>query len=395
MLITDKVMVDSQRHIDSNGYMHIDKSNLTKEQIAPYVGDSIPEWRELGLDPKKVYHIYRPAEEIEKAVDTFNGLPLMFGHWDMDADTIGTVKEYVVGSLGTDAEFNAPYLTNSITITDKKAIEAVESGEYKELSAGYSCVLDMTGGLFDGQNYDGVMREIKGNHIALVQEGRAGHDVRVADSLSNKGGENVGVREKILNFITELLGDKEALNELMNTEEIKKEEVKEEAKEVLPNETVDETPVEAVGEDIKQAMAKAGLDPEDASQQKAFIAGMSVEKVDDGCKDEETVTENEEGVENTTVVGDSVEDMKKHFAELWEASETVAPFVGKINNPMAFDSASDIYKKALVNAGIVLDGVDPVSYKAMVSMLQRPVVMNNDVDEDDPINKALAGIKSV
>jgi hypothetical protein len=395
MLITDKVMVDSQRHIDSNGYMHIDKSNLTKEQIAPYVGDSIPEWRELGLDPKKVYHIYRPAEEIEKAVDTFNGLPLMFGHWDMDADTIGTVKEYVVGSLGTDAEFNAPYLTNSITITDKKAIEAVESGEYKELSAGYSCVLDMTGGLFDGQNYDGIMREIKGNHIALVQEGRAGHDVRVADSLESKGGENVGVREKILNFITELLGDKEALNELMNTEEIKKEEVKEEVKEVLPNETVDETPVEAVGEDIKQAMAKAGLDPEDASQQKAFIAGMSVEKVDDACKDEETVTETEEGVENTTVVGDSAETMKKHFAELWEACEAVAPFVGKINNPMAFDSASDIYKKALVNAGIVLDGVDPVSYKAMVSMLQRPVVMNNDVDEDDPINKALAGIKSV
>ena len=66
MLIKDKVMVDSQRHIDSNGYMHIDKSNLTKEQIAPYVGDSIPEWRELGLDPKKVYHIYRPAEEIER-----------------------------------------------------------------------------------------------------------------------------------------------------------------------------------------------------------------------------------------------------------------------------------------------------------------------------------------
>jgi hypothetical protein len=102
--------------------MHVDKSNITKEQVAPYMGDSIPEWQELGLDPKKVYNIYRPAEELEKAVPTFNGLPLMLEHWDMDADTIGNVKEHVVGSLGTDANYEAPYLTNSITIIDAKAI---------------------------------------------------------------------------------------------------------------------------------------------------------------------------------------------------------------------------------------------------------------------------------
>lgn len=398
MIIQDKIIIDTARHKDSNGYMHVDKSNITKEQVAPYMGSSIPEWQELGLDANKVYQIYRPADEIKKAVDTFNGLPLMFEHWDMDADTIGEVKQYVVGSLGTDANFEEPYLTNSLTITDAKAIEAVESGEYKELSAGYSCVLDMTGGLFDGISYDGVMRDIKGNHVALVQEGRAGHDVKVADSAL-KGGENVGIREKIINFVTELLGDKEVLKELMENEEIKKEEVKTE--EVLQNETVDETPVEEVAEEIKQAMANAGLDPEDKNQQKAFIAGMAMnESVEDGCsKDEategEAETPAEEGEETTEKVGDSAEDMKKHFASLWEASEAVAPFVGKINNPMAFKDASDIYKKALVNAGVVLDGVDPSSYKAMVSMLQRPVVMQMETDTDDPINKMLAGIKSV
>jgi hypothetical protein len=90
--------------------------------------------------------------------------------------------------------------------------------------------------------------------------------------------------------------------------------------------------------------------------------------------------------------------MKKHFASLWEASEAVAPFIGKVNNPMAFDSASDIYKKALVNAGINLEGIEPMAYKAMfktMTAMQKPQAMANDVKDDDPINAKLMGIRSI
>lgn len=97
MLINDKYTFDSARTKDSNGYMHVAVSNLTKEQVVPYMGDSIPGYKELGLEPDKVYQIYRPADEIEKAVETFNGLPLMLDHWDMDAENIP--KDKVVGCL--------------------------------------------------------------------------------------------------------------------------------------------------------------------------------------------------------------------------------------------------------------------------------------------------------
>jgi hypothetical protein len=238
--------------------------------------------------------------------------------------------------------------------------------------------------------------------VALVPEGRAGHDVKVADASFSKGGENVGAWEKLKNLLLEFITDKEVLNELMNTEEIKNEEVTT-VEPVAENEMPkDETPVEEVGEEIKEAMRMAGLDPEDMSQQKAFIAGMSANKAEDACKDEEpaeeapaTDTTEEAPAEK---VGDSAEDMKKHFASLWEASEAVAPFIGKVNNPMAFDSASDIYKKALVNAGISVEGVDPVAYKAMfntMTAMQKPQAMANDVKDDDPINKMLQGIKSI
>jgi hypothetical protein len=60
-----------------------------------------------------------------------------------------------------------------VLITDERAIEDAEQGK-TELSCGYSCDLDMTPGVMDGQHYDAVQKNIRGNHVALVTRGRAG-----------------------------------------------------------------------------------------------------------------------------------------------------------------------------------------------------------------------------
>ena len=60
------------------------------------------------------------------------------------------------------------------------SIGEIEAGK-KELSMGYFCDYELTPGTFDGQHYDAVQRNIRGNHIALVEEGRMGADVRVMD----------------------------------------------------------------------------------------------------------------------------------------------------------------------------------------------------------------------
>jgi ABC-type enterochelin transport system substrate-binding protein len=85
---------------------------------------------------------------------------------------------------------------------------------------------------------------------------------------------------------------------------------------------------------------------------------------------------------------------KAFYAGLYKAAEDVAPFVGKISNPFAFDSAADIYKKALDKAGVVTDGIDPSAFGAMVSMLNKPAAIPQGVVEEDPLNKRLMGIKS-
>ena len=65
-----------------------------------------------------------------------------------------------------------------------------------ELSLAYFYAPDMTPGTWQGQPYDGVMRQIMGNHLALVEEGRAGHDVAVRDAKPNKN----PIEEAIMSF---------------------------------------------------------------------------------------------------------------------------------------------------------------------------------------------------
>jgi hypothetical protein len=68
-------------------------------------------------------------------------------------------------------------------VQDADAIGKIERGEFKELSCSYRYTPDFTPGEVDGVAYDFIMRDIKGNHVALVPRGRAGSDVAVADSM--------------------------------------------------------------------------------------------------------------------------------------------------------------------------------------------------------------------
>lgn len=170
----------SSRRYDTNGFLHVDLTPITKEQVVHYLGIEIPQWREHGLDPQKEYWGYRPADEIEKAASTFNGLPVMLNHHVVTPDT--PAKDYQVGHTGTDALWSAPYLENSLIITDRMGIEGIENGTYRQISAAYRYDPDITAGEFNGTRYDFIIRNIKGNHVALVRKGRAGPDVIVADA---------------------------------------------------------------------------------------------------------------------------------------------------------------------------------------------------------------------
>ncbi|MFW0351174.1 DUF2213 domain-containing protein, partial [Klebsiella pneumoniae] len=182
--ITESLAFDraSVRTIDANGRLQISRTNISKANVNAYYGREIPGSEELGLDPNKLYRLWRHPDELRKAAKTFNNIPVLSKHIpDFPTDP---PNEFRVGVTHSNAEFDGTYLTVGMSIWDNSAIAGIESGEQRELSASYKYVADMTPGVTpDGEPYDGVMRDIFGNHEALVPDGRAGPDVLVADSL--------------------------------------------------------------------------------------------------------------------------------------------------------------------------------------------------------------------
>ncbi|MCV5420626.1 DUF2213 domain-containing protein, partial [Escherichia coli] len=62
--------------------------------------------------------------------------------------------------------------------------------------------------------YDGVMRDIVGNHVALVTEGRAGSDVVVGDSIPTGMKSMSELTKKLMAVITPMLASDEKPEEV-------------------------------------------------------------------------------------------------------------------------------------------------------------------------------------
>ncbi len=89
----------------------------------------------------------------------------------------------VHGVTGESVEFNHPYLTSNIKVFSNKLKNLIDAGK-KELSIGYRCIYQAQNGEYDGEQYDFLQTNLRGNHLALVAEGRSGHDVAVLDHFT-------------------------------------------------------------------------------------------------------------------------------------------------------------------------------------------------------------------
>lgn len=85
---------------------------------------------------------------------------------------------YTRGYLGEAIRRDGDYVRASMLVTDAALIAKMEAGK-KQVSCGYVCDLDETPGEFNGQKYDAVQINIRGNHVAVVDTGRAGETCAV------------------------------------------------------------------------------------------------------------------------------------------------------------------------------------------------------------------------
>lgn len=425
----EKMAFDNQpsmRTVDRNGFLHVKSSHISKATVNPYLGKEIPNWEELRLDPNRIYYGLRDPEELRKAAHTFNGLPILLNHHEESAEA--PQKEYRVGSTGTDAVFDGEYLNNSLSITDQTAIDMINSGEMKELSCSYYFTPDFVSGEYKGMPFDFIMRNISGNHVALVNEGRAGHDVAVADSKKNIGGAmakrkavqdaNPAIEAGEVNLANWLkcVQAVEAQQEGIDPASIGLEGV---TMETTPEEIVDmymtglddetrahkieklkfyagyttgdeDTPDEVeptnAGDDepvqVQEPATSQDDDLDEKMKDPVFREGYEMgvrygeerEKADPQRIDHDHEREGEERY--LEKVGDTIANVKAqakkeafkevqaHFKELSRAATECRTYIGT-RDPMVFDSADDIYGLALKQMGHNLKGVPKSAYRYM------------------------------
>ena len=173
----------SNRHIDEDGRLHVDDSNVAKAKVDEYYGEEIPNWEKLGLEPRRKYKMLRDPKELEKAAPTFKGVPILSKHKPTSA--ADHPKDLTIGAVAGDARWEEPYLKADLVFWPLEDIDKILSDEKKELSPSYHYVPDMTPGKYEGEPYDGVMRDIVFNHLGHVEKGRQGGDVSVNDSAES------------------------------------------------------------------------------------------------------------------------------------------------------------------------------------------------------------------
>ncbi|MCG4273905.1 DUF2213 domain-containing protein [Acetobacter senegalensis] len=401
----------SVRTTDAEGRLRVAATPISKANICPYMGREIPSNRELGLDPERIYQMLRDPDELKKAASSFNGLPVLEEHYHVTA--ANPRRDLVVGTTGNEATFDAPYLMNSLVIWDGDAIDRIKTGEQRELSSAYRYKADMTPGEYEGEKYDGVMRDIVGSHVAVVPSGRAGPDVLVADAQledpnmkkipKNKQGALLAKLRPFLAQDADLEACKKAMDEDMDNKT-----AKDDACETLRNLLGGRVPDEIMGqvlalfenassegaenvaeddspEERRAKLREAGFSDDEIDKMIAALASVAEDeeqteadrqreaeaarRVDEERAEKERKDREAEAAGAKAAMDAAISKAKSEakaetmsaMRALVAAQAEVEPFVGSVT----MDSAEGVHRFALRQLGYDLSGIPASAYGAM------------------------------
>lgn len=387
LLAMDRATV---RRRDVNGYMHVETSNISKANVCPYYGSEIPGWQEHGLEPDRIYQLYRDPDELARGAETFNNVPLLSQHVPVIPED-GLPEDLIIGSTGTDALFDGIYLRNSLVVWSAEYQEAIEEGRQRELSCGYRYRADMTAGSTpEGLRYDGVMRDIMANHVALVIEGRAGPDVVVGDDVMKlKSRTALMISGALQSHIRPLLAADAKVDlapvlmacyaaSLAKDGSAKKLADKV-AELVKPHLAADkaldaDALAAAIGAVTPLALDEDKIaedeDEEDDKQAEDEDPEAKEAEDEDGDDDEDDKKQAMDAASVRKLIADAEKRGAQRVAAIDQAKRDVAPLVGEV---VGMDSAEAIYRFALDSAGFSADALARAPVATLKAMVDHEV----------------------
>jgi len=183
--VTDTITVSS-RKITDHGFLEA-PAILARTGVQQYTR------RELGItdgDPTSIIRLYRPADEVfnPESMSSFEANPITLNHPKGNRVAADNWRNVAVGDVH-GVHQSPDGMAGRVVIRDARAVKAVQQDGKTALSNGYTFTLDPTPGTTeDGQVYDGIQRNIRGNHVAIVDVARGGPICQIADSAGGDAG---------------------------------------------------------------------------------------------------------------------------------------------------------------------------------------------------------------
>lgn len=187
----------SKRSKDENGYLHIKDNPIAKCGVFPYLKREVRHFEDSDPEGDEIVQVYRSFEDLANNKDMFANKPIILDHeWVGEDGTRNTIS----GVIGPEITAKEPYLIADLTIYDKDLIQKIENNEIVELSPGYQCdIIEQEDSYLD-QNYQYCQMLKSVNHLAVVERGRSGRDLKILDSENPKKTKGAMLM-KILDFL--------------------------------------------------------------------------------------------------------------------------------------------------------------------------------------------------
>lgn len=291
--------------INENGYI-VTKAKMASIDPMEYLGE------EIGEEVGKIYQVFRDESEVfsPATISSFEGKPLTLTHPSEDVNAKNW-KDEAIGHI-QNVRREGKYLVGDVYINDETAIKIIKENGIKEVSCGYESELVKR----DGKIWQ---TRIRGNHLAVVAEGRAGKECRLGD----KKGTQMNFKDKL----KDLLGKTKSFK-LKDGEQLAKEQVEEVVNQnnelvAILQEAL--TGAEEISNKLDQTSAeleKAKSEIADLKKTKDSDGSENAEVADLKAKIEALTKENEglkaeiERLKNESDTKDAIQDAKANFAKV-------------------------------------------------------------------------------
>ena len=166
----------SRREKDSNGFLIVKDNPIAKAGVFDYLLSEV--FSQVEKDEDRIVRVCREFENLKANKDSFKGKPIKWKHfWVGKKGKTQTADGAIFGEVRADE----PYLKADLIIYNNDLIAKIEAGEIVELSPAYEANIEAIDGSYNGESYSYLQKLKEVNHLAVVETGRSGSDLKIQD----------------------------------------------------------------------------------------------------------------------------------------------------------------------------------------------------------------------